>query len=178
MDPATIVCRSHGKADRSALPVVPPYEAASAPTGRPRRSSVVTIPDLVDRLCSEATQVQSGELEMLADENLLPVWGAKYARSTILVQTQTTRQAESPRTLNNLQPWRDAALLAAALRDAEPGSSRQVFLERLRRSFRTWGSLTPSMREAIRQVHHARDRDIIRAWPSSKTSSTKHFADT
>jgi hypothetical protein len=45
---------------------------------------------------------------------------------------------------------RDAALIQAALRHAEPGSPRQAFILRLRKSFRKWGSLTTAMREALR----------------------------
>jgi hypothetical protein len=45
---------------------------------------------------------------------------------------------------------RDAALIQAALRQAEPGSSREAFILRLRKSFRTWGSLTTAMRAALR----------------------------
>jgi hypothetical protein len=43
---------------------------------------------------------------------------------------------------------RDAKMIADALDDADP--ARRAFVLRLRRSFHTWGSLTTSMREALR----------------------------
>src|SRR5258708_550319 len=43
---------------------------------------------------------------------------------------------------DNIDRLRDAVLLVAALRRAEPESARHEFVQRLRRSYREWGSLT------------------------------------
>jgi hypothetical protein len=51
--------------------------------------------------------------------------------------------------MNNITRMRDAKLLADALNDAEPDTTRHEFVLRLRRSFHTWGSLTPAMRAAL-----------------------------
>jgi hypothetical protein len=49
----------------------------------------------------------------------------------------------------NIRRMRDAKLLRDALLNVDPGSAREAFLLRLRRSFHQWGSLTCAMREAI-----------------------------
>jgi hypothetical protein len=50
-----------------------------------------------------------------------------------------------------IDTMKDAKLLAEALRRTTGDPKRREFVLRLQRSFRTWGSLTPSMREALRR---------------------------
>jgi len=51
-------------------------------------------------------------------------------------------------TNDNLNRLRDAKLITDAMRNC-PDARRLEFLRRLQRSYRTWGSLTPSMRHAL-----------------------------
>ena len=50
---------------------------------------------------------------------------------------------------DKLDRLRDAKLLVEAIRCVHPTSDRHAFLRRIQRSYRKFGSLTPSMREAL-----------------------------
>jgi hypothetical protein len=50
---------------------------------------------------------------------------------------------------DDLDRWHDAKLLHDALRRQPPDSTRHDFIQRLRRSFHQWGSLTEAMRAAL-----------------------------
>jgi hypothetical protein len=53
-----------------------------------------------------------------------------------------------PRRPNRIDTMKDAALIAKALART-PAGPRREFVLRLQRSFRQFGSLTPSMRQAL-----------------------------
>jgi hypothetical protein len=80
MDPVTnSVRRSHGTADRSALLVVPLDDAASAPTGQPRRRAKHLLGSLIDYVPRRLRKTS------------LPERGAMYERSKILENDEEKR---------------------------------------------------------------------------------------
>lgn len=69
-----------------------------------------------------------------------------------MTQVASAVRPAAPSKPDRIAAMKDAKLISDALKRAERGSSREAFVLRLRKSFRTWGSLTPAMRESLAAV--------------------------